>query len=181
MDIKLSFNLEKSLQVILYVANRLKRKDFHKIFKVIYFADRNHLSEYGRSITGDTYIAMNDGPVPSNIYDIFKALRGDGFFAEKGKDFSNYFIVTNWSIIEPVRKENLDVLSESDVEKLNESLSQYGSLSWDEIREKSHDYAWRNTVKGCPISIKNILLENGESNDYISFVEEMTALNRINL
>jgi hypothetical protein len=39
------FNLEKSLQVVLYVANRLRRKDFHKIFKIIYFADREHLSE----------------------------------------------------------------------------------------------------------------------------------------
>ena len=64
------FNPEKSLQAVLYVANRLERKDFHKIFKVLYFADREHLTKYGRPITGDTYVAMEYGPVPSMIYDI---------------------------------------------------------------------------------------------------------------
>lgn len=181
MDVKLSFNLEKSLQVVLYIANRIKRRDFHKIFKLIYFADRNHLSDYGRSITGDTYIAMTDGPVPSKIYDIFKALRGDGLFADKGADFSSYFVVTNWSLIEPVGKENLSLLSESDIEKLDESIALYGSLSWDEIREKSHDFAWRNTAKDCPISLENILLENGEEDNYIAFVKEMAVLNHISL
>ena len=37
-----SFCLEKSIHAILYVANKLDRKDFHKIFKVLYFADINH-------------------------------------------------------------------------------------------------------------------------------------------
>lgn len=50
------FNSEKSLQAVLYIANRVERKDFHKIFKVLYFADREHLIKYGRPITGDTYI-----------------------------------------------------------------------------------------------------------------------------
>ena len=48
------FNSEKSLQAVLYIANRVERKDFHKIFKVLYFADREHLIKYGRPITGDT-------------------------------------------------------------------------------------------------------------------------------
>lgn len=76
------FNFEKSMQVILYISNRLKRTDFHKIFKILYFADQAHLSEYGRPISGDVYIAMKDGPVPTKIYDIFKAVRGDSFKAE---------------------------------------------------------------------------------------------------
>jgi len=41
----------------------VQRKDFHKIFKIIYFADRQHLADWGRPITGDTYIAMEAGPV----------------------------------------------------------------------------------------------------------------------
>lgn len=64
------FDANKSLQAVLYVVNRLKRRDFHKIFKVLYFADRTHLIKYGRPITGDTYIAMEYGPVPSMIYDM---------------------------------------------------------------------------------------------------------------
>lgn len=171
------FNLSKSIQAILYVSNKLQRKDFHKIFKILYFSDRNHLAKYSRSITGDTYIAMNDGPVPSNIYDIFKSLRGDGFFAKNAEQFSEYFTVVNWNFINPLKDADLKKLSVSDTEELDDSLAKYGNLTWDEVREKSHDYAWRNTPKDYPISVENMLLETGESPEYISFVNEMVALN----
>lgn len=168
------FDLEKSLQVILYVANSLQRKDFHKIFKVIYFADREHLSKYGRTITGDTYIAMKDGPVPSNIDDIFKAVRGDSYFAkvENIAVFSNLFCIHDWYLVQPKQQANLDYLSQTDVEELNDSLEKYGALSWDEVREKSHDYAWRVTTENRQMSIEDILRENGADEDFISFVTE---------
>ena len=55
------FDKEKALNALLYVTNRVQRKDFHKIFKIIYFADRQHLADWGRPITGDTYIAREAG------------------------------------------------------------------------------------------------------------------------
>lgn len=173
------FNLDKAIQSVLYVSNRLQRRDFHKIFKVVYFADRNHLSDYGRMITGDTYIAMNDGPVPSNMYDIFKGLRGDGFFYEEAMIFSKYFEIVNWNFVNPKMDADLSLLSESDIEYLNDSIHKYGDLTWDEVREKSHDYAWRNTVKDRPISIKDLLLEKGDSDEYIEFVDNMNEIKRL--
>lgn len=173
------FNLDKSLQAVLYVAYRLQRKDFHKIFKVLYFSDRNHLSKYGRSITGDTYIAMTDGPVPSNIYDIFKSMRGDGYFAGKATDFNESFKVVDWNFIEPKRDADMARLSESDIEELNKSLKEYGALTWDEVREKSHDYAWRNTVHDYPISVENMILETGDSKEYATYVSELVTTKRM--
>lgn len=173
----LIFNQEKSLQVILYVAERLKRKDFHKIFKIIYFADREHLSNYGRTITGDTYVAMSDGPVPSKIYDILKVVRGDSLFAEQNKHiFSSYFEVANWMFVNPLKPADLSLLSESDIEAIDNSLNMYGNLSWDEIREKSHDYAWCNTPKDHAIAMEDIMLENGESDEYINYVQSQMEL-----
>ncbi|MDR2148525.1 MAG: SocA family protein [Tannerella sp.] len=172
------FDLEKSIQAILFIANRLERKDFHKIFKILYFADREHLSQYGRTITGDTYVAMKDGPVPSKIDDIFKAVRGDSFFTEYAGEYHKYFNVHNWYFIHPNMDANLDCLSESDVEMLTGSLKKYGSLSWDEIREKSHDYAWRATPSNGQISLEDILRESGDSEDYIEFINEQIALQK---
>jgi uncharacterized phage-associated protein len=43
----------------------------------MYFADRKHLEKYGRFICGDSYVAMKHGPVPSEIYDILKAVISD--------------------------------------------------------------------------------------------------------
>ena len=84
-SIQMKFNEHKTVNAVLYIVEKLKRRDFHKIFKLLYFSDREHLSVYGRTITGDVYIAMVDGPVPSNLYDIFKSVRGNGYYKDDGK------------------------------------------------------------------------------------------------
>ena len=89
------FRKDVAIQAILYIADRIERKDLHKICKILYYADQSHLSKYGRSITGDTYIAMEYGPVPSKIEDIFKALRGDSFFSGCVEDLKSFFEITN--------------------------------------------------------------------------------------
>jgi uncharacterized phage-associated protein len=165
------FNLEKSLQAVLYVAERLQRKDFHKIFKVLYFADREHLAKYGRMITGDTYIKMLNGPVPSNIYDIFKAVKG-GVFSKDASRYAQMFAVENGYFIKPVQKANPDFLSGSDVEELDNSLSKYGNLAFEEIKELSHGLAWSSAPDDCPIAVEDILREAGQKEDYISYLSE---------
>jgi uncharacterized phage-associated protein len=67
MSKKMSYILEKdkSIAVILFILNALEHSDIHKLCKIIYFADQKHLARYGRPITGDWYVAMKDGPVPT--------------------------------------------------------------------------------------------------------------------
>jgi len=169
------FNKTKTISAILYIANRLKRKDFHKIFKILYFSEREHLSDYGRMITGDTYIAMNDGPVPSCVYDIFKSVRGDGYFKDNG-EFSKYFSVSGTDLLVPHCDADMRELSKSEIEAFDNSLALYGNLSWDEIREKSHDYAWRNTIQNRQISCEDIMREAGNTDDFIEYVKEQQLL-----
>lgn len=177
-EIKMNFDKEKAINAVLYISERLKRSDFHKIFKILYFSDREHLIRYGRTITGDRYIAMNDGPVPSNIYDIFKSVRKDGFFKDNGT-FSNYFSVTDWDIIIPCKKADVNELSKSDLRFIDECIAKYGDMSWDEIREKSHDYAWRSTSSNRPISFENIVLEAGGDHEYIAYLAEQSILSNL--
>lgn len=170
-----NFNEKKALNAVLYVVSKLKRKDFHKIFKVLYFADRNHIAEYGRSITGDVYIAMGDGPVPSKLYDILKSVRGDSYFKDND-NFSKLIQIVDWDIIKPLQKPNLKSLSKTDVKHLDNALDLYGHLSWDEVREKSHDYAWRNTVKNTPISFDNLVRETGSDEQYLNYLKQQNNL-----
>ena len=170
-----NFNEKKALNAVLYIANKLKRKDFHKIFKVLYFADRNHISEYGRPISGDSYIAMGDGPVPSKLYDIFKCVRGDSYFKDNGH-FSKLIQVVQWDLINPLQEANLKTLSKTDIKHLDNSIELYGDMSWDEVREKSHDYAWRNTVKNNPISLDNLVRESGDEDGYLDYLKEQSQL-----
>src|SRR6056297_2388937 len=75
------YNKEKLIQVSAYILKRLGgTSDMHKLFKVLYFAEKDYLSKFGRMITGDNFIAMKYGPVPSMIFDIFKVVRGDSIF-----------------------------------------------------------------------------------------------------
>ncbi|WP_419868710.1 type II toxin-antitoxin system antitoxin SocA domain-containing protein [Chryseobacterium sp. CT-SW4] len=47
----------------------------------MYFADLKHLSKYGRKITEDCYVKMQNDPVPSKVCDILKgSKRGSSLF-----------------------------------------------------------------------------------------------------
>jgi uncharacterized phage-associated protein len=157
---QVQFDKEKSLNALLYVANRVQRKDFHKIFKIIYFADRQHLADWGRPITGDTYIAMEAGPVPSRLYDMLKIVRGDSYLPDM-EGLSKYFQVENWMYVRPLQDADLNKLSANEQEAMSEAIEKYAALSYDEIKEKSHDVAWRSTARDFSISWDNIAREAG--------------------
>jgi len=173
-----NFNVEKALNAVIYITKHLRRKDFHKIFKILYFSDREHLINYGRAITGDVYIKMEYGPVPSNLYDIFKSVRGDSYFKDNGQ-FSQYFSVVGRDIIKPNKNEDLTELSKSDIKHIDDAIRIYGEMSMKEITDKSHDYAWINTLPNCEMDLRNIIIEAGGDDEYIQFVKENYCANTI--
>ncbi len=65
-------NWEKALQAIDFIATRRAGLTQYYIGKILFFADRDHLLDFGRPITGDKYVAMEHGPVPSAIRDLLK-------------------------------------------------------------------------------------------------------------
>ena len=102
-----------------------QRPTFHTISKVLYFADKRHLEHYGRFISGDNYVAMKHGPVPSVTYDILKAVRNCGhpaFDAALLEEFSRAMdIKSNYHVV-PRIEPKLEFLSESDVECLDYAI-----------------------------------------------------------
>ena len=60
--------------VVLYVIKKCHSIDYFHLFKIIYFADREHYATYGRRIICDTFCALPKGPVPSFLYDAIKVL-----------------------------------------------------------------------------------------------------------
>lgn len=173
----IKFDKDKTINAVLYVAHKLKRKDMHKIFKVLYFADREHLATYGRPITGDVYYAMPDGPVPTNLYDILKSARGDGFFANNG--FDKYFEFVTIAEIKPLQEPDLNFLSKTDIAFIDDSIELHGDMPYGAIRNKSHDLAWKSTSRNCKIFFEDILKETGSDDGFIRFVEDELRLKNI--
>ena len=123
MENKFNINEVKSLNAILFVLESLGGHcDFHKIFKILYFADQKHLALFGLPITGDNYIAMKDGPVPSRIYDIFKSLRGEITDSINLQTYNEVFKIDNRHIVSGKIKADIEELSESNIECLTASI-----------------------------------------------------------
>ena len=169
------FDKEKTLNALLYVANRVQRKDFHKIFKIIYFADRQHLADWGRPITGDTYIAMEAGPVPSRLYDMMKIVRGDSYMPDS-EGLGKYFQIDNWMYVNPLVDADPNKLSSNELEVLDACIAKYSSLSYDEIKEKSHDVAWRSTARDFSIKWEDIAREAGLDEVEVACLQDYSTL-----
>lgn len=176
----LSFNQKRALNAVLYVASRLTDRGYHKIFKVLYFADRDHLADWGRTITGDRYVAMEFGPVPSVLYDIFKAKEeaaGNGAFA-------NLFLaqrVDPIPRITPLVDADRRVLSRSDIKALDKALNEYGGKDFETIKTLSHGPAWDKTPRNRPMSFFDIMKEHGETDEYARYADEQALLQTIPL
>ena len=177
-DINLTFDKEKSLNAVLFIAQHLKRKDIHKIFKILYFADRESLCSYGNAITGDIYIAMGHGPVPSRIYDMFKIVRGDSYMSDVDH-LERAFSITDWMYLTPKREADLTKLSPVDQKILSDCISKYGGMTYDEITEKSHDIAWRSTARDYPINVESIIREAGMDEQALDYVKQYNDLKKM--
>ena len=171
--ISFDFNKEKTLNVILYIVERLQRRDLHKVFKILYFSDREYLANYGYPITGDRYVAMQAGPVPSKVYDIVRMVRGDSYFQDT-ENIKEYFTIEDWKYIKPAKAANLRKIAPAEIEAIDKCLAQYGELSYEEIKEKSHDEAWASTARDYIINVEAIAREAGLSTEDLEYVAEMS-------
>lgn len=153
---RFKFDSEKAIEVIVYLAKQAPIPDIYHILKIIYFADKFHLEKYGRFICGDSYVAMKHGPVPSSTYDIIKYVRGDGCYMTFNEHASRSFEVQPDERISPCRSANIDLLSESDLSCLDLAMESVGSLSFDDLKNRSHDSAYESADINDFIAVEKI-------------------------
>lgn len=180
---KNNFEIDKSVGLIKIILSNMDDKTcgFHKLFKILYFAEKEHLSKYGRPITWDRYIAMKDGPVPSAIYDLLKILRGDAIFyadVDLSNDFevqgSHYLHLLNDNI-------DMDIFSESELECIQHSIEENKNLTYGILRDKSHDQAWKRSQKDDSMSIFEIAKAGGANDDVIKYINVYLENKNLNL
>src|ERR1035438_2254510 len=63
--ISFDFKPQKFASAVGYLAERIPGVTKKQICKLLFFADKSHLLRFGRTITGDTYFALEQGPVPT--------------------------------------------------------------------------------------------------------------------
>jgi len=172
-------DINKLKAAVLYITNKLGRTGFHKLFKILYFADMEHLANYGRVVVINDYVAMQRGPVPSTLYNILKEVR-DG-----NPDFISEIFAASIKIedyfVTPVEQPDLEELSESDISCLNNAINKIGHLSMVKITQLSHGFAYKNAWEATdrrsyPIDIYDIAIEGGATKERIAEIREIEIL-----
>ena len=164
------FNRAKAIEAIVYLAQRITDPTYHSIAKLLYFADKTHLEKYGRLICGDTYYAMQYGPVPSNIYSLLRDASPD--------ELDDIFIIQNGREVVAQRDANLDEMSESDVLCLDQAIAMYGDKPMWYRTQHSHDDAWarawtaRGERKSVLMPLESIAAQFEEADELIAHLND---------
>lgn len=160
---------EKTINSALYILKSLGgQSDFHKLFKILYFADQKHLVKYGTPITGDTYVAMAHGPVPSKLYDRLKALRN--IFGDNADDNGTFKIVEN-HFVSSLKEPDMDSLAPSNINCLNDAIHENKNLSFKALADKSHGEAWKAAEEQTEeIDFLAIASEGGATEEMLKYI-----------
>ncbi len=173
------FKEQKALNAILYIAHQLikkapeRRADLYKLQKILYFADKYHIAKYGRLITGDFYVAMKDGPVPSRTYDMLKQVRGDGCYNSSREFIDRLQKSISFSegiTINPHSECATGDLSISDIEMIDKALDKLKSLSFPQIKELSHDSAYEEADESNNIPMPSIARAGGANKETVDYL-----------
>jgi uncharacterized phage-associated protein len=153
-----ALDTDKAIEALLFVAHRIPNPTLHSLSKVLYHADKMHLSRFGRPITGDHYIAMKHGPVPSATYDILKTIRGESKLPLPERAQGALEVVSHYSVV-PRRAADDGVLSASEMDCLAQSAAEHGAKSFAQRSADSHGPAWQAADENDVIVLENLLLE----------------------
>ncbi|MDR3184053.1 MAG: SocA family protein [Prevotellaceae bacterium] len=173
------YEQQKILEVVLYILLKTGGIDYYHLFKILYFAEREHLAKWGDRITADDFFALQYGPVPTRLYNAIKKQNAPDANLDKllwevvefaGDDAPNVLL--------PKRSPNPDYLSESEKMALEKSIDENSKKLFRELKSKSHDVAWENAVKRSPgrISPIDMARAEGTSDDMLEYIQEQIAL-----
>lgn len=145
------FEQRKIVEVVLYILNKIGGTDIYHLFKIIYFAEMKHLAKWGTRIIKDDLCAIKFGPVPTELYYAIKN-EGNAELTSLIHSSTEFAGDDAPNVLLPKEAANIDYLSKSDMEALDESIKENASLTFNELKMKSHDKAWKEAYDNRKIS-----------------------------
>ncbi len=145
------------------------RMSYLKLIKLLYLLDREALLRWGRPVTTDRYVSMDNGPVVSRIYGLIREepLPGtDPVWRQYISAPSNYEVTLT-------TQPEIDELSPAEESLIEEIFSIYGKLSRWELVNLSHDLPeWQDpNGSAIPIQYRDILRAGSKTESEIAAVE----------
>lgn len=143
--LRLKLDPRRTVQAIDFVAQKWHGVTQYYVCKVMYFADREHALDWGRTITGDRYVAMDHGPVPSRIYELLKPASGEeDELLDALSDRLLFEMEGNKIHVFSKGNDDFSALSQSDLECLTAAINYCRPMSFGALRDVAHrELAWR--------------------------------------
>lgn len=123
--------------------------------KLMFYADFSHFKNYGYSISGIRYKAIQKGPVPVNYGGMYNQLVNEGYVGVEEKDFKD-FVGEQFFTNEKIDLNEAAVFTETEIDILTKVANRFKNLTTKQIVKISHnELAWQ---------------QNAEDFDLISYV-----------
>ena len=174
------FDNKRIGEIILYILGKGELLSQYYVYKILYFAERKHLARWGCGILPGEFHAWEKGPVPKKIYGGIKHFKEGNHpidivlrkvIDRTDRDMGDYLIA--------LRKPDMDFISQSEVEALDESYAENVGLTVGELMNKSHDSAWTKArAKGNDEVMPSIDMAEveGVSSDLLEYIAESEAV-----
>ena len=150
-------NAPKGVEALVYAARRLKGKGHYWPTKVQYFADKRHLARYGRTLYGETHVAMPYGPVPQAAFNASRALAEDELITEFPLDVVRTALRREGEQLVALRDADMALLGAEERESLEWAIRYVQDMNFEQLRTASHDAAWQKTAANAPIAWHDII------------------------
>lgn len=175
---------------LLYIIKKSeeKRCDVYGIVKTAFYAQQIHLSESGSPLFYDEICALPFGPVPSGMYDILKMARGDENEVAFHKTDGLLGVVSaiGWKDERYFAKEDpdLDYLSASDIQSLDEAIDRVSRMSFNDIYSDTHGKEWERAFNSKKrgkkvMDIIRIAEEGGADKAMLAYLKERLELEKV--
>lgn len=175
--------IAKLKAVALYVLDKCGETDFIHLFKIIYFAERSLYAKYGQHLVNDSFVAMEHGPVPSNLYDALKLMNGKGGNTNM-KSISEALLPAGgecaWFFVKAGEKPDMEELSPAEIKALDEAIAAYKDMDTKKLSDLSHDAAWHaawDENHNTMMSSINIAKAGNASEDFLDYIKEQEKIN----
>lgn len=114
--------------------------DYIKLFKILYFAQQDHLVKYGKVLVDESFRALKHGPVPTYTYKALQIAEGkplEGDFS----DFLSGIEVRNKKVYTS-KSPDMDYISIANIKCLDSAIAKYKDTDPYDLSDISHDSAW---------------------------------------
>ena len=152
-----------------------------KLVKLLYLADRESMIRYGMPISFDYAYSMDNGPMLSGALDFVNGFVEDRSATAKWEEWISNRDNHQVSLNRRFGRNDLDELSEADLDVLETIWKQFGHLDQWQLVKYTHEHCpeWKDPGgSAVPISETDIFLATGSSSQEAAELSENIKVQR---